>query len=224
MISYALTGEHYLYPTPGGAYHAVSSLGDEPSRQFLQRLLQQRETPKLTAELMHEWSSLDEQHGLELIYRLQSSGFIQGLPTCITAPRETLESLLPPLLERLSDEGKAVLAEKRGLYIGASGYSHEATEELAALGADLAALHIRYGKLLHNNLRLLPGGWGMVNASGHSEVGFWPIHLGNEMFILIVSGLPQFNQVAFTTLIWALGVRYGGGQSLSFVSQPTKPS
>jgi hypothetical protein len=224
MINYALTGEHYLYPTPGGAYHAVSSSGDEPSRQFLQRLLTQKETPRLTHALLRDWTSLDEQHGLELIYRLQSSGFVQGLPASLSAPRETLESLLPPLLERLSDEGKAVLAEKRGLYIGTSGYSHEATEELAALGADLAALEIRYGKLLHNNLRLPRGGWGLVNASGYSEVGFWPLHLGNEIFVLIVGGLPQFNQVAFTTLIWALGVRYGGSQNFPFLSPPTRPT
>jgi hypothetical protein len=211
MIRYDLTGEHYLYPTPGGAYHAVSGPTQEPSRRFLQRLLRQHETPRLTLALLRDWLSLDkEQDALEFIYRLQASSLIQGLPTPLTAPRATLESLLPPLLERLSDEGKAVLAEKRGFYVGTSGFSRESTEELAALGADLAAVHERHGRLLHNNLNLPRGGWGMVNASGHSEVGFWPIHLGTEFFILIVSGFPRFNQTAFTTLIWALGVRYGG--------------
>ena len=52
-------------------------------------------------------------------------------------------------------------------------------------------------------------GWGMVNAAGCSEVGFWPLYFGDDYFILIVSGMPRFNQEAFTTLVWALGVRYG---------------
>ena len=210
MIKYTLTGEFYLYPTPGGAYHAINSPEAEPSRVFLQRLLRQPETPVLSADLLQDWLGLDEQDGLEFVYRLQSSGLIQGLQTPLAAPQESLEALLPPLLARLSDEGRALLAEKRGLYVGTAGYSHESTEELAALGAELAAVHERHGRLLHNNLRLPRGGWGLVNASGCSEVGFWPLYFGAEFFILVVSGLPQFNQTAFTTLLWALGVRYGG--------------
>jgi hypothetical protein len=49
----------------------------------------------------------------------------------------------------------------------------------------------------------------MVNASGYSEIGFWPLYFGDEYFILVVGGLPRFNQEAFTTLLWTLGVRYG---------------
>ena len=64
-------------------------------------------------------------------------------------------------------------------------------------------------RLLHGNMRLRSDGWGMVNAAGCSEVGFWPLYFGDDYFILIVSGMPRFNQEAFTTLVWALGVRYG---------------
>lgn len=210
MDQYTLTGEYYLHPTPAGAYYAVSRPTRDPARIFLQRLLREAETPRLSAQLVQDWMSLNESDALEFVYRLQSSGLIQGLPVPVAVPKDSVESLLPPLLGQLSDEGKAILAEKRGLYLGTAGYPHEASEELAALGADLASVQERHAKLLHNNLRLRSDGWGMVNASGYSEVGFWPIYLGDEYFILIIGGMPRFNQAAFTTLIWALGVRYGG--------------
>lgn len=209
MDHYTLTGEFFLHPTPAGAYYAASRPTPEPARNFLQRLLRESETPQLTADLVRSWTGLGEQDALEFIYRLQSSGFVQGLPVRVEVPPERIEALLPPLLAQLSDEGRAILAEKRGLYLGTAGFAHETSEELAALGADLATVHERHSKLLHGNLRLRSDGWGMVNASGYSEIGFWPLYFGDEYFILVVGGLPRFNQEAFTTLLWTLGVRYG---------------
>ena len=208
MDQYLLTGEFYLHPTPGGAYYATSRPSKEAGRSFLQHLLRAPETPKLTIGLVKEWTGFNEHDALELIYRLQSSGFIQGLPEPLRVPQESIENILPPLLSQLSDQGKAVLAEKRGLIIAAAGYPHEVTEELAALGADLVSVHERHAGLLQNNLRIKADGWGMVTASGYSELGFWPLYIGEEYYILVLSGLPQFNQATFTTLVWSLGVRY----------------
>ncbi|PXW94162.1 hypothetical protein C7444_11556 [Sphaerotilus hippei] len=212
MDHYTLTGEFYLHPTPSGAYYAASRPTRDPARTFLQRLLREPETPLLTAALVQDWMQMDEADALEFIYRLQSSGFVQGLPMRVEVPQERIEALLPPLLAQLSDEGRAILAEKRGLYLGTAGFAHEAAEELAALGADLAVVHERHARLLHGNLRLHSDGWGMVNASGYSELGFWPLYFGDDYFILIIGGMPRFNQEAFTSLIWTLGVRYGGQQ------------
>ncbi len=209
MDRYNLTGEYYLHPTPGGAYYATCRNTKETARSFLQRLLQQPETPALTVDMLKEWTGLNEHDGLEFIYRLQTSGFVQGMTTPLRAPEESIELVLPPLLTKLSDEGKAVLAEQRGLQLGAVGYTHEVTEELAALGADLASVQERHAGLLHNNLRTRAEGCGIVSASGYSEIGFWPLYLDVEHFILVVGGLPRFNQAAFTTLVWTLGVRYG---------------
>lgn len=210
MDHYTLTGEFYLHPTPAGAYYAASRPARDPVRVFLQRLLREAATPKLTTELVREWMQMDEQEALAFIYRLQASGFIQGLPIPVEVPPDRIEALLPPLLTQLSDEKRALLAEKRGLYLATVGFAHEASEELAALGADLAQVHERHSQLLHGNLRLASDGWGMVNAGGASEMAFWPLYLGNETFILVVGGMPRFNQEAFTTLVWTLGVRYGG--------------
>lgn len=209
MDRYTLTGEYFLHPTPGGAYYATCRPAKESARSFLHRLLHEPETPALTVAMLKDWTGLNERDGLEFIYRLQTSGFIQGLPTPLRAPMDSIESILPPLLAKLSDEGKAVLAEQRGFQLGATGYTHEVTEELAALGADLASVQERHTRLLHNNLRIRADGWGIVNAGGYSEIGFWPLYFGNEYFILVLGGLPRFNQAAFTTLVWSLGVRYG---------------
>lgn len=210
MVKYVINGEHYLYPTPGGAYYAVSRTVDEAPRRFLQTLLRERETPLLSTDLLCRWSGMNEQDALRLLYHMQSSGLIEGLEHPLSAPEDSLETMLPDLLAQLSDTGRAVLAERRGLQIGAAGFSHESTEEFAALAADLMAVHERYEKLLHRNVRARGDGWGLVNASGFGEIGCWPLNVGNQRFILVIGGLPQFNQAAYTTLVWTLAVRYGG--------------
>ena len=209
MNQYSLTGEFYLHPTPAGAYHAASRPASDAARHFIRRLLRTRETPQLTPEMIARWLDMDQQSALEFVYRLQSSGLVQGLPVPVAVPAERVEALLPPLLSQMSDGGQAVLSDQRGLYIGKAGFTHEAAEELAALAADLAALHERHSRLLHGNLGLRTDGWGMVGASGYSELGFWPLHFGQDYFILVAGGTPRFNQEAFTTLLWILGVRYG---------------
>jgi hypothetical protein len=209
MNQYSLTGEFYLHPTPAGAYHAVSRPANDAARHLIRRLLRTRDTPSLTPEMISSWLGMGQQQALEFVFRLQSSGLVQGLPVPVEVPSETVEALLPPLLAQVSDSGQAVLSDKRGLYIGKAGFTHEAAEELAALAADLASLHERHTRLLHGNLGLRTDGWGMVGASGYSELGFWPLHFGEDYFILIASGTPRFNQEAFTTLLWILGVRYG---------------
>jgi hypothetical protein len=212
MDRYTLTGNFYLHPTPAGAYHAVSRPSSDSARQFIRRLLRARETPQLTPALVSNWLGVGEQEALEFVYRLQSSGLVQGLPVQVEAPSDRIEALLPPLLAQLCDSGQSVLGDKRGLYIGKAGYTHEAAEELAALGADLAGVNERHARLLHGNLGLRSEGWGMVGASGYSEIGFWPLHFGEDYFILTTGGTPRFNQEVFTTLLWILGVRYGSSQ------------
>ncbi len=209
MDHYSLTGEFYLHPTPAGAYHAVSRPTSDAARHLIRRLLRARETPRLTPELIANWLGLDEQQALQFVYRLQSSGLLQGLPVQVEVPPDRVEALLPPLLAQMSDSGQAVLSDKRGLYIGKAGFAHETAEELAALAADLAGVHERHSRLLHGNMGLRSDGWGMVGASGYSEIGFWPLHFGDDYFILVAGGTPRFNQEAFTTLLWILGVRYG---------------
>jgi hypothetical protein len=208
MDTYTLQGEAFLHPTPAGAYFAVSHAERDLPGAFMLRLVQEPESPALTTALLQDWTGLAEPDALAFLYRLQEAGLVQGLPEPVSAPRANLESLLPGLLTALSLEGRAVLADTQGLALGSAGYSPEATEELAALAADVAALQARHAGLLDKHFRLGWQGWGIVSAAGYSELGCWPLHLGDYRFILVLHGEPRLNQPAFIQLVWALGVHY----------------
>lgn len=209
MSEYILTENLYLGITPGGTYYAVQDNSDEPGREFLHRLMREPESPLFNIEVACALSGYKKKRALEFIHWLQEAGLIVGLEQPESAPQETLERLLPQLLRTLSDENKAILAESRGLYLGSAGYTHEAAEELAALSANLTAVYSRHKELLQGNLGYRQRAWGLVDAGGNSEVGFWPIYIGQNRFTLIIGGLPQFNQTGFKRLVWALEMRYG---------------
>lgn len=209
MSEYILTENLYLGITPGGTYYAVQDDADEPGREFLHRLLQEGVTPVFTVEAACELTGYKKKRALEFVHWMQEAGLVLGLERSESAPDETLERLLPKLLRTLSDEGKAILAESRGLYLGSAGYTHEAAEELAALSANLTSVYTRHKELLQGNLGYRQRAWGLVNASGNSEVGFWPLYIGKNRFTLIIGGIPQFNQAGFKRLVWALEMRYG---------------
>ncbi|WP_298608095.1 hypothetical protein [uncultured Thiothrix sp.] len=212
MSEYILNENLYLGATPGGVYYAVQDNTPESGRDFIHKLLQHPQTPLFNTEVACELSNLKKKRALEFVHWLQEAGLIIGLEHSEQAPPETLERLLPQLLRNLSDEGKAVLAESRGLYLGSAGFPHEAAEELAALSANLTAVYARHKELLQGNLGYRQRAWGLIDASGNSEVGFWPIYIGQNRFTLIIGGIPQLNQPAFKQLVWALEMRYGNSE------------
>lgn len=209
MSEYILTENLHLGVTPAGTYYAVQDNASEPGRLFLHRLFQEAVTPLFTVDVACELSGYKKKRALEFVHWMQEAGMILGQEQGEAAPEETLERLLPKLLRTLSDEGKAILAESRGLYLGSAGFTHEAAEELAALSANLTAVYARHKELLHGNLGYRQRAWGLVDASGNSEVGFWPLYIGQNRFTLIIGGIPQFNQPDFKRLVWALEMRYG---------------
>lgn len=209
MSEYILSENLYLSVTPGGAYYATQDNTEEPCRNFLHKLLQKPAAPLFDADIALELSGVDKKRSLEFVHWLQEAGLISGQEQAETASTESLEQLLSRLLSTLSDGGKAVLAESHGLYLGSAGFPHEAAEELAALSADLSGVYNRHKELLRGNLGYRQRAWGLVGASGNSEVGFWPIYIEQNQFTLIIDGVPQLNQPAFRDLIWALEIRYG---------------
>ncbi|MDQ5768274.1 hypothetical protein [Thiothrix subterranea] len=209
MSEYILTENLHLGVTPAGTYYAVQDNAAESGRLFLHRLFQEAVTPLFTVDVACELSGYKKKRALEFVHWMQEAGMIVGQEQRESAPDETLERLLPKLLRTLSDEGKAILAESRGLYLGSAGFTHEAAEELAALSANLTAVYARHKELLHGNLGYRQRAWGLVDASGNSEVGFWPLYIGQNRFTLIIGGIPQFNQPHFKRLVWALEMRYG---------------
>ena len=210
MTEYELADDLYIAATPAGAYYAVSGPGEEPSRQLVRALLRQEASPPLTLEGLKEWTGSDDDNGsLELLYHAQTLGWLEGAEVQKSAPAGALENIVPDLLPALSGSGKALLADDQGFYVSSQGFAHEAAEELSALSADIASLHDRHRGLLRNNLGLGTGAWALIDAAGNSQVGFWPLFVGDQRFVLVVGGMPHLNQPALTSLVWALSTRYG---------------
>jgi hypothetical protein len=206
---YKLVPGLYLYPTPAGAYYAVSSGETDKSRRFLRELLQQKQTPPLNIESLKQLMQMDnDEKCLDLLHHCQRLGWIQGLNEALSFPQESLEKILPGFLDKISQTGKALLADNQGFYLACNGFPHEVAEELSGLSAEISTVHHRRSGLLIENLGLASNAWAVVDATGNSKVGFWPMLIGAQRFFIIISGPPNFNQPEFVLLVWALSVRY----------------
>ncbi len=199
----------YLAPTPAGAYFSVSGTEEAPARKFLQFLLAQEQGFALNIENLQKYMPVKKaEDASAMLAHMQKLGWVQGFEKPLAAPTDPLETILPEMLSQLSASGKALLADDQGFYISSCGFPHETAEELAGLSASLATLHDRYRGVL-NNLGENSSAWGLVDAMGNSQVGFWPIFVGEHRFGLVIGGLPQLNQAVLISLVWALMMRYG---------------
>ncbi len=200
-----------LMPTPSGAYHAACTEQPDRVRRLLFMLMGNASAPDAQSIDSEAWAGeleMTPADMLDLLYGLQGLEFIEALTGPLPAPAGALETVLPPLLQQLSSSGKALLADRQGLYIANTGFTHETAEELSALGADLAALHARHRYLINRNLGMRSEAWGLLNAGGGSCIGFWPLHIGSTEFNLVIADVPYLNQRAFRDLVWALSRRY----------------
>ena len=209
MSTFQLNKDLYINVTPRGAYYAIQDSASDATRNVLTKLLREDETPPLTAEVAEDLTGLTGEEAFNFLDRIQSLGLISGQKQLETAPEDNMEDILPELLGSLSDSEKVLLAEHSGLYLGASGFPHEAAEELAAISANLSEVYQRHKRLLQGSLQFNQHAWGLIDAAGNSEVGFWPLYVGYNQFTLIIHGMPQLNRPGFKHLIWSLVKRYG---------------
>ncbi|BAO45714.1 roadblock/LC7 domain-containing protein [Thiolapillus brandeum] len=206
----------YLAPTPAGAFYCSASPQEDPARHLLQSLISQRQSPVLDNASLEAWCGTSTEDATTLLYHMQRQSLVQGLSKPQICPEGPLEEVIPFLLPALSGDNKALLADDQGFYVASSGFPHESAEELAALSASLGLLHKRHQRLLNKNLGYQGNAWTLGDAAGNSQIGFWPLFVGTQRFSLVISGLPRFNQNAFSRLVWSLGIRYG--------DQPRNPS
>jgi len=209
MTSFTLNEDLYINITPLGAYYAVQDKAKNVTRSLLLKLLRLDETPELSSDTISEVSQMESDDAFNLLHRMQKLGLISGQKIIENPPEENIESILPDLLAPLSDSQKVLLAEHSGLYLGASGFPHKDAEELAAISSNLSEVYQRHKDLLQGNLGFNQHAWGLIDAAGNSEVGFWPLYIGFNQFTLVVHGMPQLNRPGFKHLIWSLVKRYG---------------
>lgn len=209
MKSFHLVEKLFIHPTPGGCYHAFSNPSESPAKLLIRSVLKYPGSPELTLASLKEWSGLEEEEqALSMLEWIQEIGWVQGFQAPIQCPSSPLEEELPKVLANLGSQGKALVADAQGFYLAACGYPHEVAEELSALSASLADLHERRSGLLMQNLGLNSSAWALVDASGNSHLGFWPIYVGKTRFVLVLSGMPRLNQPNFVKLVWMLNMRY----------------
>lgn len=209
MSNYTLTDGMFLYPTPAGAYYAVCSNEEDKPRQFMRQLLQQQVTPDLSLDNLRYLTGHDDnQKSYELLHHCQKLSWVQGLDAPETYPSDLLENILPDLLGNMSESGKVLLADMQGLYLASHGFPHETAEELSVLSAELSTVHDRRSGVLTKNLGLDSHAWGLVDVFGNNQIGFWPLLIGKNRFMIVIAGIPHFNQPEFVKLIWALSIRY----------------
>lgn len=209
MPDYELVSGLFLAPSPAGAYYAASSTNEDLSRRVLLGLMSRDASPALTMENLQSLTGLNAELSVEHIYRMQSLHLIQGLNDSRRTAEGALEKALPQILANLAHDNRALLADAQGFYLASHGFHHETAEELAALSADLGNLHQRHQGLIAGNMTLQTSAWALINAGGNSEIGFWPLYIGQQRFVLILTGLPNLNQEATVDLVWALVRRYG---------------
>jgi hypothetical protein len=203
----------YLLPTPAGALNAASEPSDDPLRRFMAALLAHPETPSVAETGFLHWSGFDHlDEAYAWLSRMQELGWLEGLAAPRRALEGSVETILLELLPHLTRSGKVLLADSHGFQVGSLGFAHEVAEEISALSADIAALHQRRRGSLNRNLGLSGGAWGLIDAAGQSQLGFWPLYAGRERFVLVVAGMPTFNRPQLVDLVWVLHQRYAPGQ------------
>ena len=208
-MSYALSPNLYLSPTPAGAFNAAAEPNSNRLRRFIGALLALEVTPAASDAGLQEWSGSEQlDDAYQLVWRMQEVGWLQGLTAPRRAPEGPMEEILPQLLPQLTHGGKVLLADGQGFYVSSLGFPHEVAEELSALSADIANLHQRRSGSLNRNLGLSGSAWGLSDAAGQSQLGFWPLYAGKERFVLVVAGIPAFNRPQLIDLVWMLHRRY----------------
>jgi hypothetical protein len=81
-------------------------------------------------------------------------------------------------------------------------------EELAIFAAGISAIQDKHSELIRSKLRLGSPAMAVIDSGGNSELGFWPLYIGKQHFMLVISGIPRFDQQAYLHLIWVLCRRY----------------
>jgi len=200
----------YLIPTPAGAYFLAQDSSDNWQKKVLKKLFSSPKALALDNENLFEIFSTQNKENLEYkIEECKKAHIIQVVDTQIQPPLGNFESNLNEVIRHFSNKEKALLSDSQGLCIANYGFPLEMLEEISVLSADIAIMHKRRAQNINKTLGLRSQAWSIVDASGNSCLGFWPINIDNEVFVLAIEGTPFFNQPEMVNLVWLLYLRYG---------------
>ncbi len=200
----------FLLPTPAGAYYFSQEKSNCWQRDVLSKLFSQPETPPLSNETLIDLFDIDDPNNLEEKLReCEALKLIQVVDQKINAPDGDLVDNIKDIIPVFSKNNKVLLSDSQGFCITNVGFPDDMVEEISVLSADIAIMHKRRALEINKNLGLTSQAWSIVDASGNSCLGFWPININEEVFVLAIEGTPFFNHPSIITLIWMLYLRYG---------------
>jgi hypothetical protein len=209
----------YLRPTPLGAFRASTTRQPGPEVRFVRRLLREHRSPPLRPEVVARLAGGPGAGGagpaLALLSRLQDRAWVEGHERPAETETGALEDGLPRLLPPLSSRGRALLADRQGFCLASVGFDPDVATALSAFSADIAATTERHAHRLDRVTGPAgpdTGAVGLVDGFGNSELGFWPLFVGPQRFILAVAGLPRLNRPELVDLVARLSIRYGGDE------------
>jgi hypothetical protein len=163
-------------------------------------------TQKVSVETLRKF--VGSADPLQLLYWMEKSKWIAGRAESETLAAQHIETDVPFLLGQLSGDGKAVLADHQGFHLVSAGFAQDVAEELAIFAAGISSIQDKHSELIRSKLRLGTVAMAVIDSGGNSELGCWPLYIGEHHFMLVVSGIPKFDQTAYLHLIWALCKRY----------------
>ena len=200
----------YILPTPAGAYYFAQEKSNCWQKKVLGKLFSQAETPLLCDQTLIELFDCNNSNDYnKLVEECIELKLIQIIDKKINAPDGDLVANINKIISVFSNKGKVLLSDSQGFCITNIGFPTDMIEEISVLSADIAIMHKRRALEINKNLGLTSQAWSIVDASGNSCLGFWPINIEEEVFVLAIEGTPFFNHPSIITLIWMLYLRYG---------------
>lgn len=206
MSDYQLTQDVHIVPTPLGAYCAASTPEPDAARSLILGIMANEATQKVSVETLRQY--VGDANPLQLLYWMEKAKWIAGRAESETLAAQHIEADVPFLLSQLSSNGMALLADHQGFYLVNAGFTQELAEELAILAAEISTIQSKHSELIRNKLHLGTLAMAVIDSGGNSELGCWPLYIGKHQFMLVIAGIPRFDQQAYLHLIWALCRRY----------------
>ncbi len=206
MPEYQLTADVHVIPTSLGAYYAASNAQPEPARALIFGMMANDEMTSVSLDALRRY--IGDSDPLPLLYQMENARWIVGRAESEMLSTQHIEKDVPDLLRQLSGNGKALLTDTQGFYLTNAGFTHEQAEGLAIFAAEIATIQRKHAAMIRENLQLGVPAMAVVDSGGNSELGFWPLYIGEHQFMLIISGIPLFDRPAYMHLVWALCLRY----------------
>ncbi len=200
----------YILPTPGGAYYLAQDNALNWKKEALIKIFLQTTSLELNqSNLALIFDTDDEEVIQSKVEECQKLQLIQVVDEAESIKENQFETNLNEIIHTFSKSSNVLLSDSQGFCIANHGFSDEITEEISVLSADIAIMHKRRALNINEKLGLKSQAWAIVDASGNSSLGFWPINIRDEVFVLAVEGVPFFNQHSLVLLVWNLYLRFG---------------